>query len=64
MPDIPLPCVKHNCPCPYADMSGKEHQWMCYGVRGGKKMFLLQECPQIELAREAWAKANRRKNPA
>lgn len=55
-----LPCVKFSSPCPYADRTGRERDWTCCGVRPAVKMVSLRECPQIDVARSAWAKGNKK----
>ena len=60
-----LPCLKYDlvaCHCPYLGKHGKaknEH-WTCCGLRPVKRVILLEECPQIEVVRSVWVKANKK----
>jgi len=55
---IELPCVKFAVDCPFLD--GRKGYLVCYGVRGGKKLAALKDCPQLEVARAEWVKANKK----
>lgn len=58
-----LPCITHAAPCPYLDRAGnaKHHgqaHWICHGKpREPKRVVLVMECPALDVAREAWRRA-------
>ena len=58
-----LPCQKYSLPCPYIDRRGKPDKWTCCGLRGGgeRRLVLVEECPDLNAARAAWAKMQRGK---